>query len=82
MMVVGQTVLRVLLSTRSLGRRLVSRLNRVRGRVCGRVLLLRLRRGRLMVLMNDARGSRMLQVLGRRRTLRVVGVMLHRGDTH
>ena len=36
----------------------------------------------MVLLMNNARGSRMLQMLGRRRTLRVVGVVLHRGEDH
>jgi hypothetical protein len=47
------------------------------------LLLLLLGRGlAVMRLMNNARGSRLLQ-MGRNRTLLLmVGVMLHRGDDH
>jgi hypothetical protein len=46
------------------------------------LLLLRRRGLAVMLLMNHARGSRVLQMRGNRTLLLVVGVMLHRGDNH
>lgn len=57
----------------------------LRIRVRARVLLLRLLLGRglaVMLLVNNARGSRVLQMGGDRTLLLVVGVVLHRGDNH
>jgi hypothetical protein len=52
--------------------------------VCGRVWIgvLRLRRSLLLVvlLMNDARRSRLLEMVRRRTLLRVVGMMLHKKE--
>ncbi len=48
-----------------------------------RRLLLLLGRGlAVMLLMNNARGSRVLQMGGNRALLLMVGVVLHRGDNH
>lgn len=62
----------------------VARLVLLLVRVGGRVLrLLLLSRGlAVMLLMNNARGSRMLQMGGDRALLLMVGVVLHRGDNH
>ena len=47
------------------------------------LLLLLLRRGlAVMLLVDHARGPRVLQMRGDRTLLLVVGVMLHRGDNH
>lgn len=56
---------------------------RVRARVRRLLrLLLLLRRGlAVMLLLNYARGPRMLQ-MGGNRTLLLLGVVLHRGDNH
>lgn len=60
--------------------------NRVTRRVRARVLLLRLLRGSLavMLLVNDARGPRVLLQMWRNRTLLLVMrvVLLHRGNNH
>lgn len=73
MSVVGQ-ILRVLAALRVARLLLVRRLDGVRGRV------LRGRRRRVMLLLvHNARRSGML---GRRRSLRVMGMVLHRGDDH
>lgn len=65
---------------------LVPRLVALGKRVCRgvRALVLAGRRLRLMVLLvHDTRGSRVMKMLGRRRTLLlVVGMMLHREKTH
>ena len=82
----GGVVLRQLLGVlgrRGLGLLLIDLvLRRVRA---GMLLLLRRRRRRrcLMVLVNNARGSRVLLKMVRCLTLlRMVGMMLHRGDNH
>lgn len=80
MRVVRQVVLRA----GGLRRLLVDRVTRrVRARV---LLLLRLLRGSLavMLLMNDARGPRVLLQMWRNRTLLLVMrvVLLHRGNNH
>ena len=80
----GGVVLRQLLGVlgrRGLGLLLIDLvLRRVRA---GMLLLLRRRRRCLMVLVNDARGSRVLLKMVRCLTLlRMVGMMLHRGDNH
>lgn len=54
---------------------------RVRARVL-LLLLLLLGRGLAMMLMDNARGSRVLQMGGDRTLLLMVGVVLHRGDNH
>lgn len=76
-------VAEVVLAVGSLGARLVC----LRERVCRRVRALVLLRWRVslgvMLLVNYTRGSRVLQVLGRRLTLLLVlRVMLHREKTH
>lgn len=83
MRVVRQVVLRA----GGLRRLLVDRVTRrVRARVLLLLLLLRLLRGRLavMLLVNDARGPRVLLQMWRNRTLLLVMrvVLLHRGNNH
>lgn len=83
MRVVRQVVLRA----GGLRRLLVDRVTRrVRARVLLLLLLLRLLRGSLavMLLVNDARGPRVLLQMWRNRTLLLVMrvVLLHRGNNH
>jgi hypothetical protein len=55
----------------------------VRGRMLRRGWWRLLSRGlAVMLLVDNARGSRVLQMGGNRTLLLVVGVMLHRGDNH
>lgn len=71
---------RMFLSVACLRLRLI---DRVAGRIRARVGLLLLRWGlTVMLLMNNARGARMLQMRRNRTLLLMVGVMLHRGDNH